>query len=661
MTLSFSISKSRSMPWLLAIFLVWSLNYDMTLAASHGRSRINMAQAPAPTPAPDLRAREDQASNPGPITTEMATCGFWDGDSALPNDWPGHTCRLEPSLSMYHWCPTSITKGHKDYKSCAPIAKCQDMYNCYKGCGASESVREALTVTCSETSLACFVDFFTLGPGTIYSERGCALINEDLTRHMSTNTMGEDELKSFYRTNTFETPSLTQMTTFENIQSQKATSPTLSTSASPASSTLGSSVNNTATSSTSSLKTFQGFQSPTSSSLVPTTSSTDSDGAAPGQNSACELPLSGARVVSSSFLKNANSTLRSLSSTMMPGTASTTVALIVSSAVAALVLGKAWRLYDFFFCPPKQPLHRYKIFEALPTKESTEPPTENNAWALITGSSAGIGFGYAHYLLSHGFGVVILAHENIPAAVEQLRTLHPDMASKDRIKGITMNCTTASPVEIKNLISEVSQLPITILINNVGSIPISYPHMRPFRDYDAEGIDACINLNARFMTHMTCLMIPVLRRNVEPSGGRALVLNVTSQAHLGMPLLSMYSASKGHVTALSAALTREFRVFGEPIDCLCIVPNEVRSQGNSVAPPGSVVDVDYARMCLERVEKAVDSGMTAVVPYWKHYLQAVAAGLIGEERFTVEVMKAMEAKRDGLAKIWGPEGSEANM
>ncbi|KAI6621720.1 hypothetical protein MCOR07_004768 [Pyricularia oryzae] len=68
-------------------------------------------------------------------------------DSVLPNDWPGHTCRLEPSLSMYHWCPTSVTKGHRDYKSCAPIAKCHDLYTCYKGCGASKSARDALTVT----------------------------------------------------------------------------------------------------------------------------------------------------------------------------------------------------------------------------------------------------------------------------------------------------------------------------------------------------------------------------------------------------------------------------------------------------------------------------------------------------------------------------------
>ncbi|KAH8840174.1 hypothetical protein MCOR27_009785 [Pyricularia oryzae] len=27
----------------------------------------------------DLLARQDQASSKGPITTEMATCGFWDG------------------------------------------------------------------------------------------------------------------------------------------------------------------------------------------------------------------------------------------------------------------------------------------------------------------------------------------------------------------------------------------------------------------------------------------------------------------------------------------------------------------------------------------------------------------------------------------------------
>lgn len=335
---------------------------------------------------------------------------------------------------------------------------------------------------------------------------------------------------------------------------------------------------------------------------------------------------------------------------------------VCCAVVVAFILGKAWRFYDFFFCPPKEPLRRYKIPGKLPTKGSTGPDDENTAWALITGSSAGIGFGYAHHLLSHGFGVVILAHEGIPDAMEQLRKLHPDMASKDRIRSVTMNCTTASLADIKKLVDEdMRELSVTVLINNVGGIPISYPHMRPFRDYDADGIDACINMNSRFMTHLTCLMIPILCKNSKLAGDRrGLILNVTSQAHIGMPLLSMYSATKGHVTALSRALTREFRAFGEPIDCLCIVPNEVLSQGNSVAPRGSVVDVDYARICLERVDKAVDNGMTAVTPYWKHHLQVVAAEWIGEARLATEVMKALEIKRDGLAKIWGPGGTKSH-
>ncbi|QBZ62028.1 hypothetical protein PoMZ_10902 [Pyricularia oryzae] len=66
----------------------------------------------------DLLARHDQASSKGPITTEMATCGFWDGDSVLPNDWPGHTCRLEPSLSMEHSIPENHVLAKVD--ECKP-------------------------------------------------------------------------------------------------------------------------------------------------------------------------------------------------------------------------------------------------------------------------------------------------------------------------------------------------------------------------------------------------------------------------------------------------------------------------------------------------------------------------------------------------------------
>jgi 17beta-estradiol 17-dehydrogenase / very-long-chain 3-oxoacyl-CoA reductase len=323
------------------------------------------------------------------------------------------------------------------------------------------------------------------------------------------------------------------------------------------------------------------------------------------------------------------------------------IGLAVGSGYLLHLAYRTFQFINLYFRVPTHPLQKYKLHSAA----GAGPPVDGNikdkttAWALITGSSGGIGFGYAEYLLSRGFGVVILAHEGIAEAEAALRKEHPQGA----IKSFTFDCTTATVSDIEELVRRVEKLAITILINNVGSIPMVPPSFRPFREFDAEGIDNHFNLNARFMTHLTRLMIPVLERNAQP---RSLILNTTSLGRFGIPYLSMYCATKAYVTGFSHTLTRECKAFDYPIDCLLIVPGEVVSQGNRIGyPKGAPLAGDYAKIVLERVDTAVTRGLLEISPYWKHALELTGLDWASESRLLSELLHIANRKKDAWAKV----------
>jgi 17beta-estradiol 17-dehydrogenase / very-long-chain 3-oxoacyl-CoA reductase len=184
------------------------------------------------------------------------------------------------------------------------------------------------------------------------------------------------------------------------------------------------------------------------------------------------------------------------------------IAFLIGSVVILNYTYKIFQFYNLYFTVPKNPLQTYKLNTST---SGDKRKHDQEAWALITGSSGGIGLRYAKYLLSLGSGVIILAHEGIPEAEARLRKAHP----KGAIKSFTFDCTTATVSDIEHLVDCIKDLPITILINNVGGSPIETPNFRPFKEYNVQGIDKHIDLNSRFMTHLTLLMIPLLTKNAQ--------------------------------------------------------------------------------------------------------------------------------------------------
>jgi 17beta-estradiol 17-dehydrogenase / very-long-chain 3-oxoacyl-CoA reductase len=118
-----------------------------------------------------------------------------------------------------------------------------------------------------------------------------------------------------------------------------------------------------------------------------------------------------------------------------------------------------------------------------------------------------------------------------------------------------------------------------------------------------------------------------------------------------MPLLTVYSAAKAYVSAFSHALSRELKMFKEPVDCLCIVPGEVVSDANFLGvTPGSPTAGEFARCTLERVDGAVAQGRLELSPYWRHALDMGLLSFLPEFVVGSEIVKMVCTKRDVLAR-----------
>ena len=249
---------------------------------------------------------------------------------------------------------------------------------------------------------------------------------------------------------------------------------------------------------------------------------------------------------------------------------------------------------------PKQSLNRYQRRE--------------RAWALITGASAGIGFGCTQELAVRGFNVILLGHkkDELEEAKQQIQ------AEADvEVMVLVLDVIKATSANIEKTAQHVSELPITILINCVGGVPIAQPTIRNFATLSADEIDDSINMNNRFMAQFTKFMLPILTKN-SPS----LMLNFSSVGKLGFPGVALYCGTKGFISSFSKALAHEANADSKAIDILSITPGDTRTQCNNEGlTPGSPDGRALAKALLDTAPRAIARNMLELNPYWQHAIQ----------------------------------------
>ncbi|KAH8888085.1 NAD(P)-binding protein [Thozetella sp. PMI_491] len=299
-----------------------------------------------------------------------------------------------------------------------------------------------------------------------------------------------------------------------------------------------------------------------------------------------------------------------------------------------------FRFLALHLVPSSHPLRSYKR-------------ASGDAYALVTGSSAGIGLGIAQELVRQGFCVTLLGHlpDELAESAERLRGLRPGA----KVKTLVLNAQTASREAIEEAVKSIADLEVTILVNNVGGNPISPPMIRQLSTYSPEDVDAVLDLNVRFMSQLTALMIPIMsRRERAAPGERSLIIVVSSGARYGLPWLVMYAASKAFGLIFGVSLARELRADPETahIDSLVVVPGDVRSHSNvegvAAHEPGWE---EFGRSVVSKTDRALRQGRMEVRPHWRHDIRISGLEALSEGMRTKAFLDVMTPKRDTWRKF----------
>ena len=164
---------------------------------------------------------------------------------------------------------------------------------------------------------------------------------------------------------------------------------------------------------------------------------------------------------------------------------------------------------------------------------------KNRKIVLITGSSSGMGRETAIFLAEIGF--VVYAGSRRPQRLD-------DIKSKNLIP-IELDITDTK--SIKRAIESIDK--IDILVNNAG-----YGLVSTVEELDEDEMFNQFNINVFGLLRVSKAVIPIMRR--ERFG---VIINISSfLGKIGLPLLTIYNASKYAVEGVTDSLRYELRDFG---------------------------------------------------------------------------------------------------
>ncbi|KAH3668726.1 hypothetical protein OGAPHI_002480 [Ogataea philodendri] len=191
----------------------------------------------------------------------------------------------------------------------------------------------------------------------------------------------------------------------------------------------------------------------------------------------------------------------------------------------------------------------------LPPVDYSKFGAKKGAWAVITGASEGIGQEFAKQLASRGLNVVLVSRTQ--AKLEEIAT---EIESKYKVQTrvVAADCSKNTPELYASLYKAIEELPVSVLINNVGRSHAGPVLLEETPDDELENI---LTINNAFLVKMTKLTIPLIDRTVKSKqAAKGLIVNVGSFAGLfPTPYLAVYSGSKAFLQNFSQALSIELK------------------------------------------------------------------------------------------------------
>ena len=240
-------------------------------------------------------------------------------------------------------------------------------------------------------------------------------------------------------------------------------------------------------------------------------------------------------------------------------------------------------------------------------------------YALVTGSSQGLGRSIAEECARQGMNLILVAlpETGLPIVAEYL-------SSKYDVEAIYREVDLTDPESASELHAWVRNrgLPVSMLVNNAG---IGYPGL--FEDSELRRNEKVIDLNVTALVRLTHRFLPELKKH-SPS----YILNVASlAAFYAMPYKPIYAPTKSFVLSFTLTLRSELSETPIRVSALCpggILSNRmVREMIASQGFWGRISSLDPDTVA-RRAVRGLFMGRGVIIPGWPNRLFLILGKLV---------------------------------
>jgi len=237
-------------------------------------------------------------------------------------------------------------------------------------------------------------------------------------------------------------------------------------------------------------------------------------------------------------------------------------------------------------------------------------PTKNlkryGSWAIVTGSTDGIGKAIAEELAQKGLNIVLISR-TLSKIDEQAKEL--ESKYKIQTRSVVVDFSRNDVKMYDPVKATIKDLDIGILVNNVG-MNQEYPDY--YLSVSPEKIEEILRLNLYSAIQMTYVVLPnmVARK-------RGIIINLSSATSLISGALgAVYASTKSFLNNFSFALNEEYKGLGVNIQSQipAFVATKLSRKRNAtffIASPRT-----YAKAFVNKIGYE-----TIIISYWTHELQ----------------------------------------
>lgn len=178
-------------------------------------------------------------------------------------------------------------------------------------------------------------------------------------------------------------------------------------------------------------------------------------------------------------------------------------------------------------------------------------------FALVTGSSSGIGLEMAKLLAARCYSLVLVSNEET-----KLNQLKEELSSQYKVRVDTLCINLArseAALEVFNFCQQ-KNLVVEVLVNNAG-----FFFFGQITDADIEKAQSKIYLHV-----MTTSLLCTLFGNEMRKRRKGFILNNSSiSAYKDFPGIGYYGATKSYIKSFTRSLRTELKFYGVQVTCLC--------------------------------------------------------------------------------------------